>query len=198
MVLWLVATCNVADGLTVTFSPASLKIKEQQRQQVSFVLVDNDGPIGPNDYRQYDVQIADPDKARVVGKSSFNVSANHYLSKEVLIYNNSFTIEGVFLGLTKVYLLRSSDISKPSLADNRSNPLELTVTRLQSIISTIFIISVSILVSLNYINMGCALDLDVVKSVLRKPIAPAVGFTSQYVCMPLVSPFPLVVVHFYN
>ncbi|KPM04388.1 ileal sodium/bile acid cotransporter-like protein 1 [Sarcoptes scabiei] len=35
--------------------------------------------------------------------------------------------------------------------------------------------------------MGCALDMDAVFQVLRRPIAPAIGIFSQYVCMPLIA-----------
>lgn len=42
------------------------------------------------------------------------------------------------------------------------------------------------LVILNF-GFGCTLNLDIVKSILRRPIAPAVGFSCQYILMPLVS-----------
>merc|ERR1719237_1290983 len=35
--------------------------------------------------------------------------------------------------------------------------------------------------------MGCALDLKVMKEVLRRPVGPAIGFVSQFVFMPLIS-----------
>merc|ERR1719150_1621647 len=35
--------------------------------------------------------------------------------------------------------------------------------------------------------MGCALDLKVIKEVLKKPIGPAIGFVSQFIFMPLCS-----------
>jgi sodium/bile acid cotransporter 3/5 len=38
---------------------------------------------------------------------------------------------------------------------------------------------VAALISLAYVNMGCALDLEVLKSVVRRPIGPAIGFVSQ-------------------
>lgn len=53
----------------------------------------------------------------------------------------------------------------------------------------IFTGSVIVLVLLNYINMGCAVNLQVVKSVLRKPVAPAIGFIAQYLFMPVISYF---------
>jgi sodium/bile acid cotransporter 3/5 len=43
----------------------------------------------------------------------------------------------------------------------------------------VFGYSVAVLISLAYINMGCALDLQVLKDVIRRPIGPAIGFVSQ-------------------
>jgi len=51
----------------------------------------------------------------------------------------------------------------------------------------IFGYSVAALISLAYINMGCALDLEVMKKVLRRPVGPAIGFLSQFIFMPLCS-----------
>ncbi len=36
------------------------------------------------------------------------------------------------------------------------------------------------------INMGCALDLAIIKSNLMRPVGPIVGFISQFTLMPLV------------
>lgn len=40
---------------------------------------------------------------------------------------------------------------------------------------------------LSTVGMGCKTEIQVVKGVLRKPIAPAIGFFCQYLFMPLVS-----------
>ena len=47
--------------------------------------------------------------------------------------------------------------------------------------SKIFGYSVAALISLAYINMGCALDLEVLKTVLRRPVGPAIGFVAQVI-----------------
>ena len=44
-----------------------------------------------------------------------------------------------------------------------------------------------VMVILNTVNMGSALDIQIVKDCLKKPIGPAVGAFSQFVVMPLVS-----------
>ena len=45
------------------------------------------------------------------------------------------------------------------------------------------------MVILNTINMGSALDIQIVKDCLKKPIGPAVGAFCQFVVMPLVGIF---------
>lgn len=65
--------------------------------------------------------------------------------------------------------------------------LPVSVIREKTIQSKVFAISVGVLVSLAYINMGCALDLNVIKEVLKRPIGPAIGFLCQFVLMPLIS-----------
>lgn len=65
--------------------------------------------------------------------------------------------------------------------------LPVAVVRKKTIQSKLFSYSVAILVSLAYINMGCAMDLAVVKQTLRKPIGPLIGFACQYIAMPLIA-----------
>lgn len=50
-----------------------------------------------------------------------------------------------------------------------------------------FTISVAVLVSLIYINFGCALDRTKLKEILRRPIGPAIGLFGQFLAMPLLS-----------
>ena len=56
--------------------------------------------------------------------------------------------------------------------------LRLTVTRsiAKKTASKIFGYSVAVLISFAYINMGCALDLDVMKSVLKRPIGKIIKY----------------------
>merc|ERR1712079_259277 len=70
-----------------------------------------------------------------------------------------------------------------------SESLQITVTRSKAkkTASKIFGYSVAALISFAYINMGCALDLEVMKKVLRRPIGPLIGFVSQFLFMPICS-----------
>ncbi|RWS13151.1 sodium/bile acid cotransporter-like protein [Dinothrombium tinctorium] len=46
---------------------------------------------------------------------------------------------------------------------------------------------VRVIIFITYTNMGCQLDLGVVKQALLRPIGPVVGFLSQFIVMPLAS-----------
>ncbi|KAL6448342.1 hypothetical protein ACFW04_000347 [Cataglyphis niger] len=54
---------------------------------------------------------------------------------------------------------------------------------------TIFTASVAILVSILYINFGCAMDWNICRDTLKKPIGPAIGFFCQFLIMPVLSFF---------
>ena len=104
-------------------------------------------------------------------------------------WNLSINITGTFLGFTQI----ESSVERISETDNQIHhglePVLVTVTRSKSkkTASKIFGYSVAALISFAYINMGCALDLEVMKKVLRRPVGPAIGFMSQFVFMPLCS-----------
>lgn len=55
-------------------------------------------------------------------------------------------------------------------------------------VDMLFVILVTVCVAVNTLFMGCQIDLKVIIQVLKKPIGPAVGYVSQFVFMPVVSP----------
>jgi len=102
----------------------------------------------------------------------------------------SVNVTGTFLGFTSI---KAGVEEKPKdghyVGIQSDEPLKLTVTRSKAkkTASKIFGYSVAVLISFAYINFGCALDLNVMKEVLRKPIGPAIGFITQFIFMPLCS-----------
>ncbi|CAB4055172.1 SLC10A3_5 [Lepeophtheirus salmonis] len=93
----------------------------------------------------------------------------------------AFNVTADFLGFSKI----KASLSPSSLVP--SSTLKMSVLRRPTVASRIFTSSVAILISLAYINMGCAMDLDVVKSNLKSPVGPIIGFLSQFIAMPLIS-----------
>ncbi|XP_070178201.1 sodium/bile acid cotransporter 5-like [Littorina saxatilis] len=63
----------------------------------------------------------------------------------------------------------------------------VTVMRVMRPVDYAFRIILYGFVILNTVGMGCKTEVSVVKEVLRKPIAPAIGFLCQYLLMPLIA-----------
>ena len=107
---------------------------------------------------------------------------------DLSVWKCMFNISGKFLGYTEVkaQLKYKNEILEESMA-KQTKKLDVAVLRKKTIQSKLFAYSVAILVSLAYINMGCALDLDVVKNTLKRPIGPAIGFICQFLVMPLLA-----------
>lgn len=88
-----------------------------------------------------------------------------------------------FTGQTKV-TFRISDGSGETVFQDS---MDVTVTRQSGVIDTVFTVSVAVLVVMLYINFGCALHWDELKTNLKRPIGPAIGLVTQFGAMPVVS-----------
>lgn len=78
-------------------------------------------------------------------------------------------------------------MERSSINETSQNMLSVTVIRAERVIDHIFTGSVAILVSLLYINFGAALNTSKLSEIVKKPIGPAIGFTCQFLLMPLLS-----------
>ncbi|XP_014482406.1 PREDICTED: ileal sodium/bile acid cotransporter-like isoform X2 [Dinoponera quadriceps] len=98
-------------------------------------------------------------------------------------FNGVLNITGVFLGTTKLTFTLMENEDKIYNED----VAVITVIRKERAIDNAFTISVAVLVSILYINFGCAMDWNVCRNTLKRPIGPAIGFFCQFVIMPLLS-----------
>lgn len=64
--------------------------------------------------------------------------------------------------------------------------IPVTVIRKERPIDHAFTGSIILLVSLIYINFGCALNWSELKNHIRKPIGPVIGCVGQFIFMPIV------------
>lgn len=105
-------------------------------------------------------------------------------------WTGSFNVTARFLGYTQVVVRLWANISTSRIGDKelvaQSEPGKVAVVRLPRAVDKAFIYTVAVLVSVAFINMGCMLDMEIVKATLKKPIGPAIGFCCQYIFMPLV------------
>ncbi len=172
--------------LKVAFDPElSEKITEDQNKMIEFQIANLDD-FGDSGSLEVEVTSSHPEIAEILDKSmivgDFTPNTN---------WTGSFNVSAKFLGYTQVVvklwgrLSISRNGSEPKLLAE-SEPTKVSVIRLPRMIDSAFIYTVAILVSVAFINMGCIVDLDIVKATLRKPIGPAIGFCSQYLFMPLV------------
>ncbi|KYQ54495.1 Ileal sodium/bile acid cotransporter, partial [Trachymyrmex zeteki] len=97
-------------------------------------------------------------------------------------FSGIFNITGVFLGTTTL----TFTMTEMAIKEDQEVAV-ITVIREERIIDSIFTASVAILVSILYINFGCAIDWNVCRNTLRRPIGPAIGFFCQFLIMPLLS-----------
>lgn len=101
-------------------------------------------------------------------------------------------VQGSHLGRTNVRVSVTYAIADPAVnpcADNevKEAAYEVVVMRAPKVEQQVFRLGVAgFLVILNF-GFGCSLDLQIVKEILRRPFAPALGFCCQYIMMPLVS-----------
>ncbi|XP_045600862.2 hepatic sodium/bile acid cotransporter [Procambarus clarkii] len=166
-------------------SISTLDLQEGEEKQVTFYVDDlpphvlGDIIIQDENVDHLDHLKISPNKIPL--ESTFREEAYDSGNSSV---KGSFNVTGKFLGFTKIKLVLSDGNDEELLI---SEPVNVKVQRGQRVLDKIFIHVVIAMVIVAYINMGCALDLKVIKETLRRPVAPAIGLFSQYLFMPLIS-----------
>ncbi|XP_057327559.1 ileal sodium/bile acid cotransporter-like isoform X2 [Microplitis mediator] len=97
-------------------------------------------------------------------------------------FNGSLNITGLFLGKADIVLKVTEKGKTYEL-----NKLEVIVIRPERIIDRLFTGSVVALVCILYINFGCAMDWNVCRETIRKPVGPIIGSICQFIIMPLLA-----------
>ncbi|KAF2361006.1 Bile acid:sodium symporter/arsenical resistance protein Acr3 [Trinorchestia longiramus] len=100
-------------------------------------------------------------------------------------FSGDFEASGEFLGFSKLKFVLSNGSNDEELME--SEEIDVKVERGPRVLDKIFVHVVVLLVIILYVNMGCTIELDIVKSTLRRPVAPLIGLLCQYIFMPLCS-----------
>ena len=116
-------------------------------------------------------------------------------NNEILDFNNQVFIikdlsENVSILVTGKQMGRTIvnwTLEDPNFGDSVSAGIPISVVRGRTSLQLYFTIIVGVLVLINNINIGCCIDLKVIKGVLKKPVAPLIGFACQFLFMPLAS-----------
>lgn len=162
-------------------SGGPIKLHEGNSSKVNFQISSSDKNELNGRYR---LAINRPDLADINNASyyEFQISIKDTdISDQKYEYKSNFWIKAKFLGYCRIVVQKYKDNIFSTI-----NEISVSIIRDKDLIAKIFIYSVAIVVSISFINMGCALDLEAVYQVLRYPTAPAIGIFSQYVFMPLV------------
>ncbi|CAH1780564.1 unnamed protein product [Owenia fusiformis] len=211
------ATNNTADTngtrdrkVKLTFTPGRitrLPTKSSISVCVNFTILDNN---------RYQLKIKEkipqntPQVAGLEGNDTFIISHNPENGDNS--HNITFMVRGLFLGHTEFYI--STELVRSKLEVNiididlnttygvtpeghreinndevvpMVTTFDISVVREVRILDTAFTVAINVLVIASYLSMGCKVEVPVIKEVLKKPIAPTIGFLSQYGFMPLIA-----------
>ena len=101
------------------------------------------------------------------------------------------TVRGLRMGRTIIDCLIDDGVRGHDNATTwmpmSSKRVMIAVVREPHVLDKFFFALIPFIVVCVNVGMGCAIDLKVVMEVLRRPVAPAIGFFSQFLVMPLVS-----------
>ncbi|CAH1980132.1 unnamed protein product [Acanthoscelides obtectus] len=160
-----VRTCQIH------FKPSSIsKLIMYDTVNVSYNIISDTGPYN-SDYLIY----------------SENKDIAGLPKDEILISNSLNSLSGT-LNITGNFLGKTSIKCKNRLTNKvSSEKLDVIVVRRKRVIDIVFTASVAMLVSILYINFGCAIDWSELSNILKRPVGPAIGFFGQFVIMPLLS-----------
>jgi len=137
--------------------------------------------------QDYQLSEVDPSASQeVAGKEIvIDLKSSRFDSASSSNWTVLFNLTGEFLGFANV---RAKVVrNKVQLEGSPTAEMAVDVVRKKTIQSKLFSYSVAILVSLAYINMGCAMDLQVVRQTLKRPVGPLIGLCCQYIAMPLIA-----------
>ena len=200
LVLWPPITVAAVAGLpdlwesalstVYSFDPSELDgLKENSEQRVH---VSCNRTLSVLDSVTLKVASVDPEIADVSSDSVITFQCEPLSALNM----SQFSIRGRFLGRT-VISVKTLNATRPAPGVRRPAPAttndslptvdyRVSVVRRVRFIDHLFLGLVAFMVICANVGMGCKIDLAVVKEVLTKPIAPAIGFACQYVIMPLV------------
>ncbi|XP_057664047.1 sodium/bile acid cotransporter 5-like [Diorhabda carinulata] len=162
--LILICHAVIVKSCNITFNPQNATIHMYDTIIVDYDASNQDG----GDYTLY--------------SEDENVAS---LDKEYLITNDSgsFNVTGNFLGKTVISCKKRGSSGKSESTGN----MDIVVIRKKRVIDTMFTASVATLISLLYINFGCAIDWSEFRTILKRPIGPGVGLFGHFVVMPALS-----------
>ncbi|XP_073827972.1 hepatic sodium/bile acid cotransporter-like [Musca autumnalis] len=167
-----------APSWTVNFEEEKLNVSMTQSKVIQ-IEIDNIDPTWGSNY-EFHILPMDMEVLRM----SHNVISGKDLKAGQTSWKGNFTIEGLFLGYSPVYVQLRRPNEEPETA---LETLDVIVLRNVGKMDVAFKFLVGTFVMLLYVNFGAVLELDALKGILLKPIGPAIGFVGQFLIMPVLS-----------
>lgn len=106
-----------------------------------------------------------------------NISLDDFNSKG-LQWKGVLDIDCHLLGMTDIYVEYE--------AAKSHNQLKVIIIKEMKLLDNLFSATIALVITFLYINFGAALDFEVLKGILKKPVGPLIGFFCQYILMPLL------------
>lgn len=193
--------------------PYKLLIKEGERSEVTFVIKEGNVTLASSSEETEKIIVSVritivPEKSNIIeiiGNTTRTICLRSGEER-----NHSFVVNGVFLGYSKVYVtlypfggdcrdnVKAGFQNSQDLYgnDDEIKAISTTIYKYDYLVSVsprpslfadLFAGLMALIISINYINMGCQLNLGSIWEVLKKPVGPIIGFVCQFIFMPLAS-----------
>jgi hypothetical protein len=183
-----------------TFQPYEISITETELQAVNCSII-----CTPQNLLRYSnwtliglqlhFRIADDTIVIIEGTSDFNSSSTYEANNqytfnviESVLADVSFTIRGRSFGKTHIELqvipMFAGDDVTP---DAEVITHDIVVIKANSVINTVYLIILGIMIVMYNFGFGCKIEWARIVSIVKKPVAPAIGFCCQFLIMAPVS-----------
>lgn len=165
----------------ITFSPYGINsLPMWETQTVNFSI-----PASfISRYKGTKIELMSQDNDTAICSPSFLIIP--FLLNSTELYTGTFNVTGNFMGSTTIRV-RYKELENSTDRINEIYSLPVTVVRKHRLIDKVFTISVAVLVSILFVNFGCALNLEILTAHLRKPVSLVIGIIPQFFFMPIIS-----------
>jgi len=168
----------------VTMEPDSVRVVESQTHLTNFTVTCSLQTSEAN--FTLSVRIEDTEVARIHGKDRFtgSVIISPTDGSTILVFLDQLEVKGQSFGRTLMETRvepepDEDDILLPSYAVTS----EVVVLKENSIINVIYLAIVGLMIVIYNFAFGCKIEWSLIVAILKKPVAPAIGFCCQFLVM---------------
>lgn len=157
-------------------------IREKKVQQLEVLF--KTSTVSP----QFNILSLDAASSRII-LSIKTIEAKNYAPDVQLKLHANYIGHAILEPVAIEYKDNTNALAKSQPVPKGTFRMPVTIVQFEGIWGTIFIVSVSILMLISYINLGSQLDMDNMKAIIEKPKTLILGFFISVFVMPLFSWF---------